>query len=83
MPLFSGANDAVLAKLNRLERKVDLLLQAMGVELQENPLSAEIADLMARNRKIEAIKRLRQATGVGLAEAKHAVDTGTWDTLLT
>jgi ribosomal protein L7/L12 len=34
----------------------------------------EITDLIASNRKIEAIKRLRQATGAGLVEAKEQVD---------
>jgi ribosomal protein L7/L12 len=33
-----------------------------------------IADLIRRGRKIEAIKVLREATGVGLKEAKEAVD---------
>ena len=37
-------------------------------------LFAELVDLLADGRKIEAIKRFREATGVGLAEAKEAVD---------
>jgi ribosomal protein L7/L12 len=37
-------------------------------------LFAELLDLLADGRKIEAIKRLREATGMGLAEAKAAVD---------
>lgn len=34
----------------------------------------EIRDLIRQNRKIEAIKRLRDATGLGLKEAKDAVE---------
>lgn len=37
----------------------------------------EITDLLARDRKIEAIKRLREATGAGLSEAKERVEA--WD----
>lgn len=35
---------------------------------------AEIEELIRAERKIEAIKRYREATGLGLAEAKDAVD---------
>lgn len=37
-------------------------------------LSTELRDLLAAGQKIEAIKRYREATGVGLAEAKEAVE---------
>ena len=43
----------------------------------DDPLSAlgrEIAELLAQGQKIQAIKRYRQATGVGLREAKDAID---------
>ena len=36
---------------------------------------AEIIVLLRLGRKIEAIKRLREQTGMGLAEAKDAVET--------
>jgi Ribosomal protein L7/L12 C-terminal domain len=35
---------------------------------------SEISTLLARGNKIEAIKRLRQLTGLGLKEAKDYVD---------
>lgn len=35
---------------------------------------AAILDLIRRNRKIEAIKLMREKTGLGLAEAKDAVE---------
>lgn len=34
----------------------------------------EITDLLARDRTIQAIKRLREATGAGLVEAKERID---------
>lgn len=37
-------------------------------------LEPELRQLLAENRKIEAIKRLREATRSGLAEAKNLVD---------
>ena len=35
---------------------------------------AEIRDLIRHGRKIEAIKRVRERTGLGLADAKDAVE---------
>lgn len=34
----------------------------------------DIRDLIRQNRKIEAIKRVRERTGLGLADAKDAVE---------
>lgn len=36
-----------------------------------------VSELVARGRKIEAIKALRSSTGLGLSEAKECIDT--WD----
>lgn len=38
-------------------------------------VDSQVRDLLARGNKIEAIKIVRQATGVGLAEAKNYVET--------
>lgn len=38
------------------------------------PLPEHIADLIRQGRKLEAIKLIREETGVGLEEAKNAVD---------
>jgi hypothetical protein len=73
---FTGADRAQLA---RLERKVDLILAHLGIEFVETappcPLSPEVQNL-ARNpsQKIYAIKLHREQTGVGLKEAKDAVE---------
>ena len=41
-------------------------------------LPPEVVDALRKGNKIEAIKRLREATGVGLAEAKGAVEHFEW-----
>lgn len=40
----------------------------------EAAADAEVVELMRRGRKIEAIKRYRQLTGLGLKESKAAVE---------
>ncbi len=45
----------------------------MSVTLSE-PALAQVLDLLARQRKIEAIKVVREDTGLGLKEAKDIVD---------
>lgn len=65
---------AVDRRLQRLERKVDLLLAHAGVAEPEDPKMAEIDDLLARGKKIQAIKVHREVTGSDLVEAKEAVE---------
>jgi ribosomal protein L7/L12 len=63
------------ARLTRLEAKVDLLLKQAG--LAYDPKAAVppgVLDALLRGNKIEAIKLYREATGVGLAEAKAFVE---------
>jgi ribosomal protein L7/L12 len=43
-------------------------------ELADVPL-APVYDALRRNKKVEAVKLYRELTGVGLADAKHAVDS--------
>ena len=76
--------EEIRIRLARLENKVDFLFQELG--LQEKYLAeqaqdaalqtatAEIIALLRMNRKIEAIKLYRQMTGLGLKEAKDAID---------
>lgn len=65
------------ARLRRVERKLDLILQHLGVayEADDFGLSAEARSLADRGEKIAAIKAHRDATGAGLAEAKRAVES--------
>jgi hypothetical protein len=67
------------ARLRRLEAKMDLILKHLGIEYKDpatpGGLSEEVkalADDPAR--KIAAIKLHREQTGLGLKEAKDAVE---------
>ena len=74
-----GSTRQLERRLDRLEHKVDLLMQHLDVP-QPGPTGPDIAldtDVVAlarAGRKIEAIKRYRELTGVGLKEAKDAVE---------
>lgn len=80
-----------VARLARLERKLDLLLRYWEIQdttsvpvvptvtapappAPNGDLASEIAALVARGQKIQAIKRYREYTGTGLREAKEAVE---------
>lgn len=64
----------VSRRIDRIEAKVDLLLKHAGLEEPALPHQAEVVALVRAGKKIEAIKVYREATGVGLAEAKRAVE---------
>ncbi|HVZ94962.1 MAG TPA: ribosomal protein L7/L12 [Phycisphaerales bacterium] len=66
---------AIAAQLTRLERKLDLVIAHLGLDLPDDGMD-DIRELIAAGRKIEAIKVYRERTGLGLAEAKQAVDRG-------
>lgn len=67
------------ARLRRLEAKMDLILRHLGLEYKAptalGGLSDEVKALAdVPTRKIEAIKLHREQTGLGLREAKDAVE---------
>jgi len=75
--------EGIAVRLARLENRVAFLFQELGleekyqVEMAQVSMQSGMADIIAllsMNKKIEAIKLYRQRTGVGLAEAKNAVD---------
>ncbi|MEZ6233360.1 MAG: ribosomal protein L7/L12 [Phycisphaerales bacterium] len=79
MGLFGSSNADVAARLARVERKLDALLASLGIDGAAcagagDPALDDVRALVAGGRKIEAIKRYREITGVGLKEAKVAVD---------
>jgi len=68
-----------VARLRRLEAKVDLILKHFGLEYKDpvtpGGLSEEVKALANDPaKKIAAIKLHREQTGLGLKEAKDAVD---------
>ncbi|MER7560042.1 ribosomal protein L7/L12 [Nocardioides sp. NPDC126508] len=64
----------VSRRLDRLEDKIGLLLKQAGLQEPPLPRQDEVVALVRAGKKIEAIKVYREATGVGLAEAKYAVE---------
>lgn len=64
-----------LDRLNRIEAKVDALLDHGGVTFDAfQSVPADVKEALARGDTILAIKRFRQATGVGLKNAKGFID---------
>jgi ribosomal protein L7/L12 len=67
-------------RIQRLERKVDFLFQRFGVDpsaafaADADELPTSFYEALQRGRTIEAIKIYREATGVGLKQAKDAVE---------
>ena len=65
------------ARLRRVEAKLDLILAHLGIAPADpvaDGLSAEARALADRGEKIMAIKAYRDQTGVGLKDAKDAVE---------
>ncbi|MFE0019780.1 hypothetical protein [Amycolatopsis sp. NPDC059021] len=61
-------------RLARVERKLDLVLDHLGVTEPADDLTAEVTALLAQGKKIVAVKRYREVTGADLRDAKEAVD---------
>ena len=67
----------LMSRIIKLEQKVSLILRQLGIDeeaVSEAPPDDEITRLLIKGNLIEAIKVYRQRTGVGLAEAKQAVE---------
>ncbi len=76
MGLFGSSFDHALApRLIRIERQLQALLDHFQIELPDEGFE-EVRQLAAAGNKIGAIKRYRQLTGAGLAEAKAFVECG-------
>ncbi|MGW2669640.1 hypothetical protein ACWC5F_16385 [Streptomyces sp. NPDC001272] len=66
---------ALQARADRLERRLGLVLDHLGIEEPE-PAGLEAVCALAREgRTVAAIKSYREITGAGLAEAKQAVES--------
>jgi ribosomal protein L7/L12 len=65
-------------RLTDLEHNVRRLLADRGMSWEEAPIASalgpEVIQALQAGNMIEAIKRHREATGLGLAEAKAAVE---------
>lgn len=66
------------SRVNELEDKLQFLYRRLNINYlgpNDDPaLDPRVQDALRRGNKIEAIKIYRELTGVGLAEAKEAVE---------
>ena len=66
------------SRINELEDRLKFLYDRLNIDYanpNSNPiLSPKIQEALRRGNKIEAIKIYRELTGLGLAEAKDAID---------
>ncbi|HEY4232882.1 MAG TPA: ribosomal protein L7/L12 [Lacipirellulaceae bacterium] len=74
MSLFSSSDPEALAPLVGFERKLDAIIAHLEIEMPDDGLQ-QVRDLTAAGEKISAIKLYRELMGVGLAEAKVAVES--------
>jgi ribosomal protein L7/L12 len=64
-----------IARLSRVDAKLDLLLKQAGIDYDPyKNLSLQVTEALQRGEKIQAIKHYREATGVGLKEAKEFIE---------
>ena len=66
------------SRVNELEDRLRFLYERLNIDYADSntdPIrSPQIQEALRRGNKIEAIKLYRELTGVGLAEAKQAID---------
>jgi ribosomal protein L7/L12 len=66
------------SRINELEERLKFLYRRLNIEYadpnSDPALAPQVQDALRRGNKIEAIKIYREFTGVGLAEAKRAID---------
>jgi ribosomal protein L7/L12 len=67
-------NNRLEGRIDRLERKLDLIIKHLGLPSQDATPNEEIDELIRQGKKIHAIKVYRNLTGCGLREAKDAVE---------
>ncbi|MEV1287657.1 ribosomal protein L7/L12 [Micromonospora sp. NPDC049679] len=61
-------------RLAAVEQKLDLIMVHLGIQASEPDAPGAVLQELRAGRKIQAIKAYRAATGVGLKEAKDAVE---------
>lgn len=69
-----AAADQQARRLATVERKLDLIMTHLGIREPEPEAPVEVLQELLAGRKIQAIKVYRTATGVGLKDAKDAVE---------
>ncbi len=59
-------------KISYMDKKLNRIMEHLGIE--EINIDKELKELILNDKKIPAIKRLREETGMGIKEAKEYVD---------
>ena len=77
--MIRAMDSSDIDRIVRLERQVDFLFRRLGIDpdlalADDDELPSALYDAIARGKMIQAIKIYRETTGVGLKEAKDAVD---------
>ncbi|MED4442850.1 hypothetical protein CON34_26930 [Bacillus thuringiensis] len=62
------------ARLKRIEDRLQLITKEMGIIEREPEINKELHQLVEEGKKITAVKRVREAFGFSLLEAKQYVD---------
>lgn len=76
LPRRAIPRPALLVQLTRVERKLDLILEHLGVEAPEDDGLDLARHYLEKGWMVQAIKEYRERTGAGPAEAKAAVYRG-------
>ncbi|NBE50979.1 ribosomal protein L7/L12 [Streptomyces boluensis] len=67
--------DRTASRTARVERKLDLIIEHLGIDATSVvPNMDGVLALVREGKKVQAIKMYREATGVGLKEAKDEID---------
>jgi ribosomal protein L7/L12 len=74
MGLFSNSDPRSASRLRIIERKLDAIIDHLGIKLPHEEDFPEVRELAAQRRTIEAIKLYREQTGASLKDAKDFVD---------
>lgn len=77
--IFNSSINMLISNQKRMELKLDKILKHFDIsgeneEYISDELKCELTELITQNKKVKAIKRLRDATGIGLKEAKDYID---------
>ena len=69
---------ALRSRINELEDRLKFLYRRLNIDYvdpnSDPALAPQVQDALRHGNKIEAIKIYRELTGVGLAEAKNAIE---------
>ncbi|EJQ11638.1 hypothetical protein ABHP49_005847 [Bacillus cereus] len=62
------------ARLKGIEDRLQLIMKEMGIVEREPEINKELRQLVEEGKKVTAVKRVREAFGFSLLEAKQYVD---------